>query len=145
VTDATLVLAKLTTVREHVDRIERRRRGTFEQFRGDVDRQDALALSLIVALQESADIALHIASDQGWGVPPSYAAAFDLLAERGVIDRDLARRMAAIASLRNRVAHGYGSVDLDRIWREIPDGVATLVAFTGAIAGFIEPPPPPAR
>jgi len=145
VTDATLVLAKLTTVREHVDRIERRRSGTFEQFRGDVDRQDALALSLIVALQESADIALHIASDEGWGVSSSYAAAFGLLADRGVIDRDLSRQMAAIASLRNRVAHGYGSVDLDRIWREVPDGVAALRAFAAAIAAFIEPPPPPSR
>jgi uncharacterized protein YutE (UPF0331/DUF86 family) len=59
------VLAKLTTLREHVDRMERRRPSELAPFRADSDRQDALALSLVVALQEAADIALHIASDEG--------------------------------------------------------------------------------
>jgi hypothetical protein len=67
-TDTTLVPAKLTTLGEHVDRMERRRSSTMEAFLADVDRQDALALSLMVALQEAADIALHIAADEGGGL-----------------------------------------------------------------------------
>jgi uncharacterized protein YutE (UPF0331/DUF86 family) len=136
-TDPTLVLAKLTTLREHADRMERRRSPTLEVFRSDVDRQDALALSLIVALQEAADIALHIASDEGWGVASSYAEAFELIARRGVIAPDLARRMVAITSLRNRVAHGYGSVDFERIWREIPEGVIAMREYAAAIAAYL--------
>lgn len=140
-TDATLVLAKLTTLCEHADRMERRRPGTLEAFQRDIDRQDALALSVIVALQEAADIALHIASDEGWGVASSYAEAFDLLARREVIDLDLARRMAGLASLRNRVAHGYGTIDFERIWRETPDGVAAIREFAARIAAYIDAPP----
>ena len=90
-TNAGLVLAKLTTMREHTDRMERRRSSSLELFGKDSDRQDALALSLLVALQEAADIALHIASDEGWGVASSYAESFGLLAAHGVIDDDLAR------------------------------------------------------
>jgi hypothetical protein len=37
-TNATLVLAKLTILREHVDRMERRRSETVDLFRGDVDK-----------------------------------------------------------------------------------------------------------
>ena len=121
--------------------MERRRAATLPEFRGDIDHQDALALSLLVALQEAADIALHIASDEGWGVATSYASSFDLLARRGVIDEDLAARLVGVAALRNRVAHGYAAVDVERIWREVPDGVATLRAYAGAIARFIEPRP----
>lgn len=139
-TDAALVLAKLTTLNEHVDRMERRRSPTVEAFRADIDRQDALALSLIVALQEATDIALHIASDEGWGVATSYAGSFDLLAKHGVIGDDLARRMAGIASLRNRVAHGYGVVDLERVWRETPAGINALREFGAAIAAYVQPP-----
>jgi len=137
VTDPALVLAKLTTLTEHVARMERRRPASVDEFRGDVDRQDALALSVVVALQEAADIALHIASDEGWGVPGSYAESFTLLAQRGVLTPELAERMASIASLRNRVAHGYGTVDVERIWREVPAGIATLRQFAAAIASYL--------
>jgi len=137
VTDVGLVLAKLSVLREHMDRMERRRPASLDAFRIDADLQDGLALSLLVALQEAADIALHIASDAGWAVATSYAESFEVLGRRGVIDPALARRMADIASLRNRIAHGYGGVDFERLWREAPGGVDALRAYTAAIATFI--------
>ena len=140
-TDVTLVLAKLTTLREHTDRMERRRSASIEEFRTDADRQDALALSLMVALQEGADIALHIAADEGWGIASSYAESFDLIARHGVITSELARRVAGVASLRNRLAHGYGTTDFERIWLEVPNGVAALREFAGAIAAYVGPRP----
>ena len=140
-TDTTLVLTKLTTLREHVQRMERRRSSSMDEFRADVDRQDAFALSLMVALQQAADIALHIAADEGWGIASSYAESFELIARHGVIDPDLGRRMAGVASLRNRVAHGYGGVDFERIWRETPDGAAAMREFAAAVAAYIGKPP----
>jgi uncharacterized protein YutE (UPF0331/DUF86 family) len=117
--------------------MERRRSPALELFGKDSDRQDALALSLLVALQEAADIALHIASDEGWGVASSYAQGFGLLAAHGVINDDLARRLGAISSLRNRVAHGYASVDFERLWRETPAGVAAMREFSAAVAAYL--------
>lgn len=139
-TNAALVLAKLTTLRDHLGRIERRRPAGVQSLRGDLDRQDALALSVLVALQEAADIALHIASDEGWGVASSYADSFSLLARHQVIDTGLADRLAAIAALRNRIAHGYGTVDVDRLWTESPAGVAALQEYAAAIARYLDKP-----
>ena len=136
-TNAALVLAKLATLREHAGRMDRRRPASVEAFRADVDRQDALALSVVVAVQEATDIALHIASDEGWGIPSSYADSFELLARHRAIQPDLAARMVGMTALRNRVAHGYGTVDVDRVWRETPSGVATLREFAAAIATYL--------
>mgnify|MGYP001586846226 FL=1 len=94
-------------------------------------------MSLLVATQEAVDVALHIAADEGWGIPGSYAAAFDLLAERGVVDRALATELGRIVTLRNRIAHGYASVDVDRLWREIPAGLASFDRFATAIAVWL--------
>lgn len=138
-TDPALVFAKLTTMREHTRRIEQRRPGALDAFKADIDRQDALALSVMVALQEASDIALHIAADAGWGIASSYAESFDLLSRHGVIDAGLARRMGEIASLRNRIAHGYASVDAERIWREAPAGIVAMMEFAAAIAAFLAP------
>jgi uncharacterized protein YutE (UPF0331/DUF86 family) len=139
VTDISLVLAKLTMLREQIARLERRRPDTLEAFSRDIDLQDALALSLMVALQEAADIALHLASDEGWGVPSSFAEAFDLLSRHGVIDAVLAKRMVHIASVRNRIAHGYASLDFERLWRETPGGVQSFREFAAAIATYFTP------
>lgn len=126
-TDSAVVLRKPSSMREHVSRIRRRRPVDLATLSSDTDRQDAIGMSLIVTIQDALDIALHMASDEGWGVPASYADGFALLASHGVIDGTLAATLANMATLRNRLAHGYASVDMERIWTELPAGLAALV------------------
>ena len=133
-TDKTVVFRKLSSLREHVARMRRRRSSDLETFRADVDRQDAVGMSLLVAVQDALDIALHMASDEGWGVPASYAESFGMLADHAVIDAALASSLSTMAALRNRLAHGYGTADMDRIWNELPQGLAALDRFAAAIA-----------
>ena len=135
--DALLVLRKLTLLGEHVQRARRRRPTSAERFSADVDLQDATAMSLLVATQEAVDIALHIAADEGWGVPPSYAEAFELLASRGVVDAALARDLRGVVAMRNRIAHGYASGDVERLWQELPGGLGALERFAADVARFL--------
>lgn len=136
-TDRDVVLRKLTSIREHGARMRRRRAVDLASFKGDVDRQDALGMSLLVAVQDALDVALHIAADEGWGVPASYAESFQLLASHGVVETSLAVDLARMATLRNRLAHGYATVDVERIWNELPAGIAALDAFTAAIGAWL--------
>lgn len=78
-TDKSVVFRKLTSLREHVTRMRRRRSDDLESFKLDTDRQDAIGMSLLVAVQDALDIALHMASDEGWGVAASYADSFGML------------------------------------------------------------------
>jgi len=89
-----------------------------------------------VAAQGANDIALHLAADEGWGFPSSYAEAFDLLARNHVLTPEHARELAAEASVRNRIAHGYASVDPGRLWSELPAGLDALDKYVEAIARF---------
>lgn len=97
-------------------------------------------MSFLVAMQEAIDIAFHMVTDEGWGIPSSYADGFSVLAERGVIDRTLAESLARMVALRNRIAHGYASVDVDRLWTELPVGLDALDAYAGAVARLLPPP-----
>ena len=139
-TDAVLVLLKLGTLREHAERVRRRRPESPGALREDVDLQDALAMSLLVAIQEAADIAFHIVADEGWGIPSSYADGFEILARHGVIAAALADDMARVVGVRNRIAHGYASMDVDRLWSEVPAGLTALDRYASAIARFVPPP-----
>ncbi|MDO8349032.1 MAG: DUF86 domain-containing protein [Planctomycetota bacterium] len=133
-TDAAIVLRELTTLHEHAERLRRRRPARAEDLRHDIDLQDALSMSLLVAVQAALDVALHIASDEGLGVPATYAEGFRMLADHGVIDQETSSRLGAMAALRNRIAHGYASVDFERIWTELPAGLDALAAFASAVA-----------
>jgi uncharacterized protein YutE (UPF0331/DUF86 family) len=64
----------------------------------------------------------------------SYGESFEILARRGVIDAGLAGDLARMTALRNRIAHGYASVDHERIHAEAPSGIATLRVFLAAVA-----------
>lgn len=136
-TNAPLVARKLAVLTDHVERLKTRRPAEVAAFAADTLVQDAVALSLLVAVQEAMDIALHVASDEGWKVASTFRDAFDVLAGQGVIDVDLAQRLGATAQLRNRIAHGYASVDATRIWAELPAGIATFEEFAAAIAKHI--------
>jgi len=139
VTEAALVLNKLSTLRDHVERVRRRRPASAEMLRSDVDVQDALAMSLLVAIQEAVDIAFHISADEEWGIPGSYADAFHVLARHRVIDTPLADELARTVAVRHRIAHGYAAVDLDRLWAELPAGLGALDRYAAAVARFVAP------
>jgi uncharacterized protein YutE (UPF0331/DUF86 family) len=137
-TDAELVARKLTVLREHLERMKRRRPNDLEELRSDVERQDALALSVLVVVQEATDIAFHVCADDGWGLPATYREGFEMLARHGVIDAALASSLAGATHLRNRIAHGYATVDVERLWRDVPTGVAAFEAFAAAIARHLQ-------
>lgn len=144
VTDSRIILRKLASLREHLGRMRRRHAGDLETFLGDVDLQDALSMSLLVSVQDALDISLHMASDEGWGLPASYAESFELLGRHGVIDPALVGELAKLAALRNRIAHGYASLEMARIWRELPGGIASLERFAASVAAFLAPQGGPA-
>jgi len=138
VTNVELVTRKLAVITDHVARLRARRPTTVEALRADQLVQDALAMSILVIVQEAMDIALHVASDEGWELADTYRDAFAVLAKHSVIDDDLAAKLGGTSHLRNRIAHGYATVDVDRLWTEIPDGLKTFDAFTKALAKFVE-------
>jgi uncharacterized protein YutE (UPF0331/DUF86 family) len=39
--------------------------------------------------------------------------------------------------LRNRIVHGYASVDSDRLWHDLPDGLDDLDRFAADIAKYV--------
>ncbi len=139
-TNAALVARKLAVLQEHVRRLRERRPEDVEVFRRDTLLQDGVAMSVLVVVQEATDIALHIASDEGWGIASTYREGFEVLARHGVISASLASSLAGAAQLRNRIAHGYASIDAERLWNELPQGIAAFEEFARDVARFIQPP-----
>jgi len=105
-----------------------------DAFLGDVKSRDLATFYLFLAIQEAIDLGAHWIADAGWTPPDDTASVFDVMAERGVVDRSLADALRSAAGLRNRIAHGYASVDHRRLHAESQEGLRGLRRFFAAIA-----------
>ncbi|HKV12628.1 MAG TPA: HepT-like ribonuclease domain-containing protein, partial [Thermoanaerobaculia bacterium] len=61
--------------------------------------------------------------------PEDASSMFDVLADHQAIDRDLAERMRGAVGLRNRIAHGYSTVDHAKLQNEFRKGSEALRQF----------------
>ena len=104
--DREKTLRLLGVLRDALSDLERYRATvTRQQLKEDRDRQHMVLHALSIAAQVCVDLALHVGADGGLPQPATYQGAFRNLAAAGVVDPDLARRLAAWAGLRNVLAH----------------------------------------
>jgi uncharacterized protein YutE (UPF0331/DUF86 family) len=57
-----------------------------------------------------------------------------------VLAADLVNELSASTGMRNRIAHGYASIDDQRLWQELPNALRALDAFAAAVAAWLPAP-----
>ncbi|MCK6527339.1 DUF86 domain-containing protein [Myxococcota bacterium] len=96
-----------------------------------------------VAIQSAIDAAAQVVVAEGWPVGGTYGDVFRTLADRGVLDRDLASRLSRAAGLRNVIVHDYLDLDDRRVHSGLARGTADLRALARALARHARRTPPP--
>jgi uncharacterized protein YutE (UPF0331/DUF86 family) len=105
-----------------------------EAFLANTEARDLATFYIFLAIQEVIDLGAHWVADEGLGTPDDAAGTFDVLAARGAIPVDLADRLRAAVGLRNRIAHGYATVEHARLHDDATAGIAALRAFLSRVA-----------
>lgn len=131
---ADLVAAKIGRARGWLNDASAILLNPVDAFVSEPKGRDLSLFYLFLAIQECIDLAAHWVADEGWGEPDDAGSAFDILADRGVIGRDMAGALRGAVGLRNRIAHGYALLDYARVHREAQPGIPALRDFLAAIA-----------
>jgi uncharacterized protein YutE (UPF0331/DUF86 family) len=87
-----------------------------DAFRTDVRTQRYAERTLHVAIECCMDICHHIISDQQWREPDSYADAFNVLSEHGVLTAEAAARYRLMAQFRNKLVHYYEKIEPEQVF-----------------------------
>ncbi len=123
--DKDLIIAKASSVKRHINRIKEKRDIDLQTFLKDLDRQESILFNLQMAIQNCIDIAAHIISEEGVGVPGSTNEMFYLLEDNGYIYVDITEKMVKAVGFRNLIVHEYGKVELKQVFevakKEIED------------------------
>lgn len=139
VVDEAVVAAKIASVADAVHRIREVLPASAVVLRTDRTAREIIVLNLFVAIQECLALATHWVADAGWSVPGSDGDV--ALADHGVIDHGMARRLVAAAGFRNLVAHQYGAVDTNRLFAIASADLHDLLEFCRALARQSRPKP----
>lgn len=124
--DFDLILAKSSSVKRHLNRVIEKRHTDLQTFLQDIDRQESILFNLQMAIQNCIDIAAHIVSEEGLGVPGSTNEMFYLLEENEYLNNELTEKMVKAVGFRNLIVHEYGKIDLEQVFEVAQEDIKDL-------------------
>ena len=131
--DRNLIIAKAGLVKKHINRIQQKKGNDINTFINDQDLQDIVSFNLHTAIQNCIDIAAHIISEKGLGVPGSVSEMFYTLEENGILSSEMTEKMIKAVGMRNLLVHEYGKIDLKRVFMAINDDLDDLNNYLAEI------------
>ena len=137
--DREILATRLARLREALRKLEGiASRSLAEYLASEVDR----ALSehyLRIALEAMLDSGNHVISAEGYRKPLHLRDIPAILAEEGVIPRELAERLCRSVGLRNRLVHGYSTIDHEILHGILRTDLRDLADFAQAVARRYRP------
>lgn len=114
-----------------------------EPFEEDYLRQDAIALNLQRACEQCIDLANYTIRVRKLGLPKESREAFRLLADNGIIKRDLAGRLEGMVGFRNVLVHEYQRLDINLMVDVIEHRLGDLLHFVDSVIEVFQKQSPP--
>ena len=131
--DRDLIVAKAGSIQKHLKRITAKSDVDMNTFLSDIDRQEVISFNLHLAIENCIDIAAHIISEEGYGVPGSASDMFYILEENSYVSRELTEKMVKAIGLRNLIVHEYAKVDLKHLYQIIQKDIGDINDFLAAV------------
>jgi uncharacterized protein YutE (UPF0331/DUF86 family) len=130
--DRDVVTARVATIDRCLERIALTR-GERRAVLLPVEVEDIIHLNLQRAIQAAIDLATHVVTTEGYGLPDSVAASFSLLEGQAVVERDLAERLRRMVGFRNIAVHDYQTLDSRIVEAIVTRHLDDLRAFAAGV------------
>ncbi len=124
-----VVLSKAATVERCLARVREVYADDPSNLRDDLTRQDSIILNIQRACEAAIDLAMHLVRVRRLGLPQESRHAFELLAQAGEIDAELAAALMRMVGFRNIAIHEYQSLNLDIVESIIARELGDLTRF----------------
>ena len=130
-TDPDLIKKKLAQIETNLR--ELRTLASLDALESDLREQRFIEHTLQLAIQAALDVASHIVSDERLGEPRTNRELFDLLAQAGWLEDELAETLRRMAGFRNILVHGYDTVNLKIVRDIVEHRLVDLERFVAAV------------
>lgn len=136
--DERVVSVKLEQIEQYYSEFKTKRETVSRQeFLSSTTEQRAVERMFENAIQASADLAQHIASQEFGFDGTTPKGAIRALDREDVIDEETANTLVAAIGFRNVLAHEYGHVEYDEVYETLQTGLAVYDTYSQQIAQWI--------
>jgi len=132
-----LIQTRCQEIADSLERLEKIKSFTKDEFLKDRDLQDIASYRLLVAIEAALNLCYHVSAKKLKKVPQEYAECFSILAEGGIIPKNLSVRLKRMAHFRNMLVHMYWKIDLEIIFDIIKNNLADLQQFSEAMGTLL--------
>lgn len=132
--DREVVEQKLESLRRCLRRIEIKCPADAATLVADMDLQDIVSLNLSRAVQISVDIGAHLIAGMEVPPPDTMGQTFDLLAQQGVLNNELASSLKKAVGFRNIAVHNYESINWTIVHSIVKYHLADFSEFAKVVA-----------
>jgi uncharacterized protein YutE (UPF0331/DUF86 family) len=129
VVDRALIQRKLRDLQRYVREVSEFREIDHARYREDWKTQRIVERTLQLAIEVCADVAAHLIADRALRAPSTYAEAFEILAEAGLLERDLRDVLVRMARFRNLLVYEYARIDPDLVVRVLRENLTDFEKF----------------
>lgn len=136
--DREVVEQKLESLRRCLWRIQTKCPEDAATLVADIDLQDIISLNLSRAVQISVDIGAHLIAGMEVPPPDTMGQTFDLLAQAGVLNNELASRLRKAVGFRNIAVHNYESINWEIVYSIVKYHLADFSEFAKVVAVELE-------
>lgn len=91
--------------------------GNFEEYREDYKTKAACERYFERIIEGVVDLAFLVIKEQNLKIPEDDKSAFDVLKNESIISEDLCNKLKDAKGMRNILAHEYGSVDDELVFK----------------------------
>lgn len=132
--DREVVEQKLESLRRCLRRIETKCPTNAATQVADIDLQDIISLNLSRAVQISVDIGAHPIAGMEVPPPDTMGQTFDLLAQEGVLNIELASSLKKSVGFRNIAVHNYENINWGIVHSIVKCHLADFSEFARVVA-----------
>ncbi|KRQ87640.1 hypothetical protein ABG79_00441 [Caloramator mitchellensis] len=122
---------KIIFVEDNLRKINELKRLSKDEFLKDFRNIDSAKYLLQTSIEAMLDIANHIIARNRWGKVETNRDSFEILSNKGIIDKKDIEKYFLMAKFRNRIVHMYIDIDDETIY-------GILINNTDDIKRFIE-------
>ncbi len=132
-----LVRTRCQEIQDSLDRLERIKEKSKEEFLKDQDLKDIACYRLLVAIEAALGLCYHVSAKHIKKVPEEYAECFAILANANIIPPELSEKLQRMARFRNLLVHMYWKVDYNTLYGMIQNNLNDLCQFSKAIVALL--------
>jgi uncharacterized protein YutE (UPF0331/DUF86 family) len=130
---------KIMEIQEHLDFLVENTPSDFEEYENDLRTKAVCEHYFEKILEGCTDLAFLIIKLKNLRIPKEDGDAFIVLAEKGILLSELAKKLKEAKGMRNIIAHEYGKLDDSKVYHSLSEEIEEDVSeFLESIEGGLK-------